>query len=70
MPSSSTVKLGFNLKLIAKKLFQLFPIQKNVLYNILKILRNPLGGKHRKSTNITSSKVSCKYAEAPTLTVE
>ncbi len=27
------------------KQFQLFLIQKNVLYNILKVLRNPMGGK-------------------------
>ena len=26
---------------LQQKLFQVFPIQKNVLYNILKVLRNP-----------------------------
>ncbi len=47
----STVKLGFNLKLIkliATKAISTVSYTENVLYNILKVLRNPLGGKHRK----------------------
>ena len=30
------------------KLFQPLPVQKNVLYNILKVIKNPSRGKHTK----------------------
>ena len=43
-----TKNIGPTSNKLQQKLFQVFPIQKNVLYNILKVLRNPLGGKHRK----------------------
>ena len=37
---------GSTLDKLQPKLFQLFPIQKSVLYNMLKVLRNPMGGKY------------------------
>ena len=37
---------GSTLDKLQPKLFQLFPIQKTVLFNILKVLRNPMGGKY------------------------
>ncbi len=40
---------GSTLNKLQHKLFQLFPIQKNVLYNILKVLRNLFRGKYRNS---------------------
>ena len=39
---------GSTLDKLQTKPFQLFPIQKSVLYNILKVLRNPKRGKYRK----------------------
>jgi len=38
---------GVNFKVIAKKGFLTFPVQKNVLYNIPKVLKNLMKGKHR-----------------------
>ena len=37
---------GSTLDKLQPKPFQLFPIQKSVLYNILEVLRNPMGGKY------------------------
>ena len=45
----SLVQAFYSLTLdkLQHKLFHLFLIQKRVLYNILKVLRNPVGGKYR-----------------------
>ena len=40
---------GLTLNKLQHKLCQLFLVQKNALYNILKVLRNPLGGKCENS---------------------
>ena len=45
---------GSTLDKLQPKLFQLFPIQKSVLYNILKVLRNPMGGKYHFSVPETA----------------
>ena len=37
---------GSTLDKLQPKRFQLFPIQKGVLYDIPKVLRNPIGGKY------------------------
>ena len=47
-------KWGATLNKLQHKQLKLFLVQKNVLYNILKVLRNPVGGKYRK-LNCTES---------------
>ena len=42
---------GFTLNKLQHKCSQLFLVQKNVLYNILKVSRNLMGGKYRKLTS-------------------
>ena len=44
---------GSTLDKLQPKLFQLFPIQKSVLNNILKVLRNPMGGSMEIEPNVT-----------------
>ena len=44
--------MGSTFNKLQHTLFQLFPIQKNVLYSILKVIRNPSRGKHRNYVNI------------------
>ena len=47
-------KWGATLNKLQHKQLKLFLVQKNVLYNILKVLRNSVGGKYRK-LNFTES---------------
>ena len=40
---------GYTPNKLQHKLFKLFLVHKNMLYNILKVLRNHIGGKHKKT---------------------